>query len=147
MRRAENPEPLSLLRYFKPSASVGAAREMSNQALDVVFWPFSEYADGEEELETAEEEDTALDDDAAEEEDPERAMAGGGSDSGLEDLRASIKSDRKRGQEQEKARKAKRRRRRAEADGMNLLDKRVTAVKLLGVVRCQSGCLLSARQD
>jgi hypothetical protein len=33
------PAPLSLLRYFKPSASTGAARELSTKALDVVFWP------------------------------------------------------------------------------------------------------------
>ncbi|GAA5914959.1 hypothetical protein JCM6882_001944 [Rhodosporidiobolus microsporus] len=38
------PAPLSLLRYFKPSASSGFAREVSNKALDVVFWPFSEAA-------------------------------------------------------------------------------------------------------
>ncbi|GAA6030361.1 hypothetical protein JCM8097_009072 [Rhodosporidiobolus ruineniae] len=35
------PAPLSLLRYFKPSASSGVAREVSVKALDVVFWPFS----------------------------------------------------------------------------------------------------------
>ncbi|GAA5822444.1 hypothetical protein JCM11251_006339 [Rhodosporidiobolus azoricus] len=40
----DQPAPLSLLRYFKPSASSGFAREVSNKALDVVFWPFSEAA-------------------------------------------------------------------------------------------------------
>ncbi|GAA5881843.1 hypothetical protein JCM3774_003054 [Rhodotorula dairenensis] len=128
-----NPAPLSLLRYFKPSASVGAARELSTKALDVVFWPFSEYASGEDELlELVEEDDLAVDEDAVVAEEPERDSEG--SDSGLEDLRETARSNRKREKEQEKARRAKRRRRRAEADGMSLFDKRVTAVKLLGVI-------------
>ncbi|GAA5937698.1 hypothetical protein JCM10213_008439 [Rhodosporidiobolus nylandii] len=37
--------PLSLLRYFKPSASSNDAREISSKALDIVFWPFSEAAE------------------------------------------------------------------------------------------------------
>ncbi|GAA5899987.1 hypothetical protein JCM5296_001933 [Sporobolomyces johnsonii] len=39
-----SPEPLSLMRYFKPSASTGLAREVSSKALDIVFWPFSDAA-------------------------------------------------------------------------------------------------------
>ncbi|GAA5952541.1 hypothetical protein JCM21900_003411 [Sporobolomyces salmonicolor] len=39
-----SPEPLSLMRYFKPSASTSRAREVSSKALDIVFWPFSNAA-------------------------------------------------------------------------------------------------------
>ncbi|GAA5869857.1 hypothetical protein JCM8547_008091 [Rhodosporidiobolus lusitaniae] len=41
---ADQPTPLSLLRYFKPSASSASAREFSPKALDIVFWPFSAAA-------------------------------------------------------------------------------------------------------
>lgn len=41
---SDSTPPLSVLRYFKPSASTGVAREVSTKALDVVFWPFSAAA-------------------------------------------------------------------------------------------------------
>ncbi|GAA5977343.1 hypothetical protein JCM10908_004946 [Rhodotorula pacifica] len=124
------PAPLSLLRYLKPSASAGAARELSTKALDIVFWPFSEYANGEND-ETDVEDDTA-DHEAVEEDEAEHDSDGSGS--GLEDMRTTVKRDRKRSKQQQKAQKAKRRRQQAEADGMSLFDKRVTAVKLFGLI-------------
>ena len=35
---------LSLLRYFKPSATASDTRELSSKALDTAFWPFSDFA-------------------------------------------------------------------------------------------------------
>ncbi|GAA5916800.1 uncharacterized protein JCM6883_004875 [Sporobolomyces salmoneus] len=37
-------QPISLLRYFKPSATSSIARELSSKALDVAFWPFTDSA-------------------------------------------------------------------------------------------------------
>lgn len=128
---AEPPAPLSLLRYFKPSASTGAARELSTKALDVVFWPFSEYVHDDEDVDT-DDDDGAEGEDAEEEEEEGSEESGG---SGLEDLRETAKRSRKRSRLQGKVEKAKRRRQAAEADGMSLFDKRLTAVKLLGLVR------------
>jgi hypothetical protein len=130
---AEPPAPLSLLRYFKPSASTGAARELSTKALDVVFWPFSEYAHDDEGVESDADVDREDGKDAEEEEEGGEESGG----SGLEDLRDTARRSRKRSRQQEKAEKAKRRRQAAEADGMSLFDKRLTAVKLLGLVRDQ----------
>ncbi|KAG0653564.1 hypothetical protein C6P46_002481 [Rhodotorula mucilaginosa] len=126
----EPPAPLSLLRYFKPSASTGAARELSTKALDVVFWPFSEYAHDDEGVESDADVDREDGKDAEEEEEGGEESGG----SGLEDLRDTARRSRKRSRQQEKAEKAKRRRQAAEADGMSLFDKRLTAVKLLGLI-------------
>ena len=123
---------MSLLRYFKPSLSTGAARELSTKALDVVFWPFSEYAHDDEDVESDEDDDGEEGKDAEAEEEEGSEKSGG---SGLEDLREKAKRSRKRSRQQEKAGKAKRRRQAAEADGTSLFDKRLTAVKLLGLVR------------
>ncbi|GAA5988626.1 hypothetical protein JCM11641_005186 [Rhodosporidiobolus odoratus] len=92
------PAPISLIRYFKPSASSSTSREVSPKALDLVFWPFSEYgsakklADGEDE----EDED----------------MSNGGSEAGQGKKESEIEGD----------------------DGMQLEDKRVAAVRLLGLM-------------
>lgn len=45
-------QPLSLLRYFKPSATSSVARELSSKAFDVAFWPFTDSALPKDELES-----------------------------------------------------------------------------------------------
>ncbi|GAA5963369.1 hypothetical protein JCM3765_007004 [Sporobolomyces pararoseus] len=45
-------QPLSLLRYFKPSATSSVARELSSKAFDVAFWPFTDSARPKEDLDS-----------------------------------------------------------------------------------------------
>ncbi|GAA5984131.1 hypothetical protein JCM5350_003788 [Sporobolomyces pararoseus] len=45
-------QPLSFLRYFKPSATSSIARELSSKAFDVAFWPFTDSALPKDELES-----------------------------------------------------------------------------------------------
>ncbi|GAA5838713.1 hypothetical protein JCM9279_003837 [Rhodotorula babjevae] len=101
----DSPEPLSLLRQFKPSASTSAARQLSPKALDVVFWPFvhgSTSEDGEED-----------------EEDDEGSASEGGSAAG----RRKTKAERDRAAKE-----------RAEEDGTSLEVKRQVGVRLLKLI-------------
>ncbi|GAA6058293.1 hypothetical protein NBRC10513_001801, partial [Rhodotorula toruloides] len=109
--QTEPPEPLSLLRYFKPSASSGATRELSSKALDVAFWPFSEYASNPAT-------DTESDDD----------------DEG-DDTDDELLQDQKKGRKRQVAATAEGKEQEAwEADGTTLLDKKEVGVKLIGVI-------------
>ncbi|GAA6062859.1 hypothetical protein JCM10212_006112 [Sporobolomyces blumeae] len=42
--QANPSKPISLLRYFRPSATSSNTREPSSRALDLAFWPFSDAA-------------------------------------------------------------------------------------------------------
>ncbi|BGP56778.1 hypothetical protein JCM8202v2_004408 [Rhodotorula sphaerocarpa] len=113
------PEPMSLLRYFKPSASAAAARELSTKALDVVFWPFSDYAPPLDESEGGAEEEG---EDAAEDD-----------ESDLESLDV-MGGTRKRAHGGRGSDSARTKREKLEADGTSLADKRETAVRLFGLI-------------
>lgn len=107
----EPPEPLSLLRYFKPSASSGAARELSSKALDIAFWPFSDYA-------------IDLDAEPESDEDDEHG-----------DTDEELLADEKKGRKRQVAAMTESQQQEAwEADGTTLLDKKEVGVKLVGVV-------------
>ncbi|BGO93246.1 hypothetical protein NBRC10512_000101 [Rhodotorula toruloides] len=108
---SEPPEPLSLLRYFKPSASSGAARELSSKALDIAFWPFSDYA-------------IDLDAEPESDEDDEHG-----------DTDEELLADEKKGRKRQVAAMTESQQQEAwEADGTTLLDKKEVGVKLVGVI-------------
>ncbi|GAA5889246.1 hypothetical protein JCM8208_007814 [Rhodotorula glutinis] len=102
------PEPLSLLRQFKPSASTSAARQLSPKALDVVFWPFV-HGDEDE------------DEDGSDEE-------GSGSEGGSAKGRREEKGGDGRAARERAGKK------RAEEDGTSLEVKRQVAVRLLKLI-------------
>lgn len=124
-RMAVLPEPMSLLRYFKPSASAAAARELSTKAVDVVFWPFSDYAPPLDESEGGAEEEG---EDAAEDD-----------ESDLESLDV-MGGTRKRAHGGRGSDSARAKREKLEADGTSLADKRETAVRLFGLVSHPRSC-------
>ncbi|GEM10127.1 hypothetical protein Rt10032_c10g4144 [Rhodotorula toruloides] len=101
---SDPPKPLSLLRYFKPSASSGVARELSSKALDVAFWPFSEYA---------------IDPDTDSEDETDDEL-----------LEEGIKHR----QGKTASRTAEQGQEAREADGTSLLDKKEVGVKLIGLI-------------
>ncbi|GAA5928130.1 hypothetical protein JCM3775_002825 [Rhodotorula graminis] len=107
------PEPLSLLRQFKPSASTSAARQLSPKALDVVFWPFVHGS--------------ASDDEEDEDEDGSDEK-GSASEGGSAKGRREVKGSDGRAARERAARE------RAEADGTSLEVKRQVAVRLLKLI-------------
>lgn len=56
-------QPLSLMRYFKPSATASNARELSSKAFDVAFWPFTDLALPKTDLDSDESDKDSEDDD------------------------------------------------------------------------------------
>ncbi|BGP49895.1 hypothetical protein JCM10450v2_005800 [Rhodotorula kratochvilovae] len=110
-QREDTPEPLSLLRQFKPSASSSAPRELSSKVLDVVFWSFTYASEGGDDS----------DDESSEDEEDGEAGSGRKARKGMSEL--------------EKVELAREKRKeKAEADGTSLADKREVAVRLMKLI-------------